>query len=712
MPTTPASAVKVNAATNALVVPSVADFCSANSIAQLSDLTGLLDYKGALDCSANPNYPAASKGDYYVVSVAGKIGGASGTNVTAKDSLFAKVDTAAGTEAAVGSNWDIIQGDIDLSAISITGGNIDDTVIGATTSAPGYFTQVLANDPAAPVIQAGQNGNTPTGFLIVQGATSGQLKITGADAMAQTVIVSVAAQTTGDATLTIPNVAGVSDTFVFASASQSLTNKKLGSLTSNGLVTTSGSNGTLSVTVPGTGVLTALGNATNATGGLVTFSGALGTPLSGTLGTGITINLGSITVGSALPAAGGGTGQTIYTVGDILYASGSTTLSKLSTGSTSGFFLRSQGSAFAPTWSSFALPTSTVTSGGVLYCSSTTAVASSSLLTANALMIGGGAGAAPSTTTTGTGVLTMLGQAVTGSGGPVCATSPSIATPSITGQCSFAAGSVGAPSLTTTGDLDTGIWFPAANTLAASVAGARGLNLMVGGSSARLGVNSTSGTATFHVIADSAINGKAMRLSDNTNAQHAEFYCPTNDGFNTAAAFGTATNHHFGIFTNNSGWWCIFTTDKYFKMVNAAGALGILNVDGSVSAPSYTFASDTDTGIYRSGSNVLDITTGGTAMLSASLANGVTTPKTITAAGTTGAQTINKPCGSVNFAAAATSLVVTNSMVTTSSAIQCTVGTNDATMTCAQAVAGSGSFTIYPNAAPTGETRVNFFIHN
>ncbi len=86
--------------------------------------------------------------------------------------------------------------------------------------------------------------------------------------------------------------------------------------------------------------------------------------------------------------------------------------------------------------------------------------------------------------------------------------------------------------------------------------------------------------------------------------------------------------------------------------------------------------------------------------------------KTITAGGTTGAQTINKPIGSVNFAAAATSLVVTNSLVTTNSVITATVGTNDATMHSVKAVAAAGSFTLHANAAATAETRVNFHVFN
>lgn len=84
--------------------------------------------------------------------------------------------------------------------------------------------------------------------------------------------------------------------------------------------------------------------------------------------------------------------------------------------------------------------------------------------------------------------------------------------------------------------------------------------------------------------------------------------------------------------------------------------------------------------------------------------------KTITPAGTTGARTINTSSGSVNFAAAAASLVVTSSLVTTSSVIICTVGTNDATMKSVSVVASSGSFTLRGNAVPTAETRVNFLI--
>lgn len=85
---------------------------------------------------------------------------------------------------------------------------------------------------------------------------------------------------------------------------------------------------------------------------------------------------------------------------------------------------------------------------------------------------------------------------------------------------------------------------------------------------------------------------------------------------------------------------------------------------------------------------------------------------TITPAGTTGAQTIDKSAGSVNFAALATSLVVTSNKVTTNSVLICTVATNDTTMKSAPCVAAAGSFTIFVDVPPTAETRVNFWVLN
>lgn len=73
-----------------------------------------LVYKGTIDCSTNPNYPSANAGELYIVSVAGKIGGASGVNVEAGDMLICNTDsTASGNQATVGAYWNAIQKNID-----------------------------------------------------------------------------------------------------------------------------------------------------------------------------------------------------------------------------------------------------------------------------------------------------------------------------------------------------------------------------------------------------------------------------------------------------------------------------------------------------------------------------------------------------------------------------------------------------------------------
>ncbi|MBL9085263.1 MAG: hypothetical protein JNK76_25885, partial [Planctomycetales bacterium] len=75
-------------------------------------VVGLLELKGATDASANPNYPAASKGDAYTISVAGKVGGASGKTVEVGDVIVATADNAGGAEASVGTSWTVWQANL------------------------------------------------------------------------------------------------------------------------------------------------------------------------------------------------------------------------------------------------------------------------------------------------------------------------------------------------------------------------------------------------------------------------------------------------------------------------------------------------------------------------------------------------------------------------------------------------------------------------
>lgn len=85
---------------------------------------------------------------------------------------------------------------------------------------------------------------------------------------------------------------------------------------------------------------------------------------------------------------------------------------------------------------------------------------------------------------------------------------------------------------------------------------------------------------------------------------------------------------------------------------------------------------------------------------------------TNTAPGTTGAQTINKAAGKVNFAAAATSLTVTNAICQTSSIPFCSLLTDDATARLGAVVPGNGNFVIHMEVAPTAEVAVGWWIIN
>jgi hypothetical protein len=76
-----------------------------------------MNYKDVVNCSTNPDYPAAAVGDVYVVSVAGKIGGASGATVEAGDTLICKETAASGDQATVGTKWNIVQKNLDGAVI-------------------------------------------------------------------------------------------------------------------------------------------------------------------------------------------------------------------------------------------------------------------------------------------------------------------------------------------------------------------------------------------------------------------------------------------------------------------------------------------------------------------------------------------------------------------------------------------------------------------
>lgn len=77
---------------------------------------------GELDASTNPNYPAADNGHAYVITVAGKVGGASGVDVEVGDMIVCKTDgTASGDQATVGSEWFVLQANLSQATTTNVG---------------------------------------------------------------------------------------------------------------------------------------------------------------------------------------------------------------------------------------------------------------------------------------------------------------------------------------------------------------------------------------------------------------------------------------------------------------------------------------------------------------------------------------------------------------------------------------------------------------
>lgn len=116
-------------------------------------------YKGAIDASTSPNYPAANAGDTYKISVAGIIGGASGIAVEAGDTIICTTDgTVAGTQAAVGSNWDVLQTNIVGAIVSASAPAAGTLLLGTGTQA----ITSLANSSAGNILICGGGTTNPS----------------------------------------------------------------------------------------------------------------------------------------------------------------------------------------------------------------------------------------------------------------------------------------------------------------------------------------------------------------------------------------------------------------------------------------------------------------------------------------------------------------------------------------------------------------------
>jgi hypothetical protein len=141
-------------------------------------------------------------------------------------------------------------------------------------------------------------------------------------------------------------------------------------------------------------------------------------------------------------------------------------------------------------------------------------------------------------------------------------TNKTIATPTITGVATFSAGTAALPALTTSGDTNTGIFFPAADSVATSVAGAEGTRL----TSTGLGVGATP-QAKLHV-AGNIIANESQKIGFRYASGDPGPYV-----YMSAGAASTSLN----FYANASGT----TTDKNYIFHGTASNTEIVNILGN-----------------------------------------------------------------------------------------------------------------------------------
>jgi hypothetical protein len=112
-------------------------------------VTGVLELKGNIDASTNPNYPAGSTGDLYYATVAGKVGGASGKSVDIGDAVVCKADNAGGTEASVGTSWFVLEHN--LAGALLAANNLSDITDASAARTNLGLAHALKDDTTAAV---------------------------------------------------------------------------------------------------------------------------------------------------------------------------------------------------------------------------------------------------------------------------------------------------------------------------------------------------------------------------------------------------------------------------------------------------------------------------------------------------------------------------------------------------------------------------------
>lgn len=296
----------------------------------------------------------------------------------------------------------------------------------------------------------------------------------------------------------------------------------------------------------------------------------------------------------------------------------------------------------------------------------------------------------PGTATATAGAVVLTGGASgTGAGGAVnitggtssSTTSGAVLILSGSGGASRASGTINIFSGQTSDVASGNLRFESGGTFAAGLGGTGTVTVGSGGNV------STSTAASGATIVKSGNSAAASAASGTVTVNSGAATGTANASGPVQVLTGASTNADSGTLFIGTGTGGTTTGNVTILSGNAAGgASGNINITSGTASTTR-------------GNLIIDV-------------NKITVPTTVTAGGTTGAQTINNVSGTVNFAATDISLVVTNNIVTANSLVFVVIRTNDSTATIKNVVPASGSFTINLTAAATAETSVGFFIVN
>ena len=164
-----------------------------------------------------------------------------------------------------------------------------------------------------------------------------------------------------------------------------------------------------------------------------------------------------------------------------------------------------------------------------------------------------------------------------------------------TGVATFSAGAVGTPAITTTGDTNTGIFFPAADTIAFTEGGTESMRI---DSSGNVGVNNTSPAvlaSTTQIAIKANVSADSMFVAQNSNGLTTAKFGFQFTGSVDQPVIGSQTNHPFLFLTNNTermritsgGDLLIGTTNSDARLTVVTGsdeAVYALNTAGANSA--------------------------------------------------------------------------------------------------------------------------------